>query len=98
MRESDPDREARLKEIEAELDDELGFRETEEIEHEPLLVSPKKARWSFGKIALAALGVIVGLAILKRLFGILVVLALIAGLIGVVLWLIGLSKGGGDDD
>lgn len=98
MRESDPDREARLKQIEAELDDELGFRESVEIEHEPLLASPKKSRWSFGKIALVALGVIVGLALLRPLLRLAILVLVITAIVGLVLWIIGLVKGGGDED
>lgn len=89
------DSEARLREIEAELDEELGLES--EVAIATVSTSSTKPRPSFGKIALGVLGALLAWALFGKLVKLIIGLAVIVGLVAAVLWLIGVFRSGRDD-
>ena len=90
----DGDTDARLRAIEAELDDELGLDD----EVEAAATGLRRQRpVSFGKMLLGALGVVLAVALALKFVRFIVGIALLVALVAGLLWLIGVLRGGGDD-
>lgn len=89
------EREARLRELEAELDNELGMESTVEVQ-----TSPKKRRREmsidYGKAALYSLGIALATMIGMRLGGLVIGLSLIAAVGFGIMWLVKQFRGGDD--
>ncbi|NUQ00066.1 MAG: hypothetical protein HUU35_09465 [Armatimonadetes bacterium] len=89
------EREARLRELEAELDDELGLASTAGVE-----TTPKKPRrettLDYGKAALYSLGIALATMIGMKLGGLVIGLSLLAAVGFGIMWLVKQVRGGGD--